>query len=577
MFFWIALDKNLPNMVITQQDSALRGQIISQDGYILATSQKLYKATIDTRTINLDKKDLFVKLYSIYTGEEENEILKKIEKTKGIVVLSYKIDAKLAMRLKRLGRAFINLKVFVPFGKNPYYTGLMISESGEKRDYLLDDSMQPILGYTTKKEINEITKIQGVDGLEKFYDDYLKPLQDEEITGFRDIGFNLIFNKNSKKHNRIDGYNLISSINLNIQRNLEFILDIYKDKFKAKEIIVGIINPKNGEILSLATSNRFDQKNKNINNLSSAAIKYPYEMGSIVKPIVFANYLDLKKLDLNETIATYGGAYKLSKTTIKDSHRANSLKAEEILIYSSNIAMAILSQRLSKQEMRDGFLKFGFSQKSGIDMPYEQIGILPSIKQLNSDKDLSFALSYGYGLSATFIQILSAYTAFNNDGLINPPKLVSFLEKNDKKFIINNGEIRQATSKETADLIKEILIKVVEKGTGKVAKIEGLKIGGKTGTAAIAEGKSYSRDGEKLYNSSFFGFASDDKNVYTIGILVREPKFGYKGNFYGGYYASQNAVYVFKDVVKILIKNGFLKADLNTQKQDYADYEDIKD
>lgn len=558
MFMWIATNKDLPVLTLTQKDSALRGNIISNDGFILANSQKIYKATIDTRTLNPDKKELFIKLYSIYTNENETNIAKKINKTKGNLVLSYKIDAKTATHLKELARALNGLKVFTPFGKNLYYSGLNIVESGEKRDYILGDILEPVLGYTKKFEQDDITKISGVDGIEKFYDDYLKAYKDEEILGYRDIGFNLIFNKNSKKQKRIDGYDLISSINLKIQKNIEFVLDSYKKKFQAKEIIVGIINPKSGEILSLASSNRFNPENKNLKNLNSTAIKYPYEMGSVIKPIVFANYLELNKLDINETIETYGGVYKLTKTTIRDSHRSNFLKADEILIYSSNVGMAVVSKRLSKKELRDGFLNFGFSQKSGIDMPYEQIGVLPQIRQLNAEKDLSYTLSYGYGISATFMQILRAYTAFNNDGIIKAPKLISYLQRDDKKFILNTGEDKRAISQKTANTIKEILIKVVENGTAKATKIQGLQIGGKTGTAAIAEGKSYIRDGEKVYNSSFFGFASDTNQTYTIGVLVRDPKVGYNGKIYGGYYAAQNAVYVFRDIVNLLCKNGFL-------------------
>ena len=222
------------------------------------------------------------------------------------------------------------------------------------------------------------------------------------------------------------------------------------------------------------------------------------------------------------------------------------MSATEVIMHSSNIGMIEISKNLEANLLREGLLKFGLAQPTGIDLPYEQRGNLPNARTLTNPTNKA-VLSYGYGFQATFIQMLSAYNAFNNDGIILSPKILQSLELGGKFYKTNENEPRSAIDKETASVMKEILIQTVENGTGKKARTAGLEVGGKTGTAWIAKGGTY----VKAYNSSFFGFANDEKNSYTIGVFVREPK-------QGSFYAAQNALPVFKKVVDILVENGYL-------------------
>jgi len=142
------------------------------------------------------------------------------------------------------------------------------------------------------------------------------------------------------------------------------------------------------------------------------------------------------------------------------------------------------------------------------------------------------------------LQVLRAYSVFNNDGKIVTP------------YLVNKTELKaqeQVISKATANKVKELLIKTVEDGTGKKGKIEGLVIGGKTGTANIVENGVYQRK----YMSSFFGFVNDENNKYTIGVTVNDPV--HTGPHWYYYYASNSAVPVFKEISKILIKLNYLK------------------
>ena len=178
---------------------------------------------------------------------------------------------------------------------------------------------------------------------------------------------------------------------------------------------------------------------------------------------------------------------------------------------------------------------------------------MPTVTKLNSST-YKATVSYGYGLQATFIQLLKAYNVFNNKGVMVTPKVVDSLYKDGKFFVVNDPKPVEAISQEAAERMKRILIKTVEIGTGKRAKVEGLEIGGKTGTAHIATTGGYAN----TYNGSFFGFVNDSQgNSYTIGVLAREPKKPYY------YFGAQSALPTFRAAVELMVEEGFLKPDQN--------------
>lgn len=559
--YWSKTARNLPKLESSEKNTALRGKIITADGYDVASSQKLYKSMIDTRSIDKNKLDMFVRLYCIYTGDNEQRIKNTIKKSDGAVVLSYKIDAKTAVRLKELNRKLNQRKVFVSFqtkdGNSNPPIAMSIIESGERREFLVKNSLTPVLGYIKKIEVDNITKVAGVKGIEKFYDYYLSPVKDQFIKGPRDLGNNIILEKSTQKAKRIDGYNAHLNIPLKLQKQVEKLLSQKSLEYDTKEIVVGIIESKTGKVLTLATTSRYNPENitrQDYKNLNLTATEYAYEAGSVMKPIVFSIIYNEGKVKLNEKIYTYNGSYKLGQRTIKDTHPEKLMSPEDIIAFSSNIGMIMLSSRLNGQEFHNGLINFGLSQKTEIDLPYEQSGNIPGINELNN-KVYKATTSYGYGLQTTFIQLLNAYTVFNNDGYIENPRIVNELENEGKIYKLNENEKKEVIKKETANIVRDILIQTVQKGTGRKAKTEGLIVGGKTGTARIASRGGYS----SLYNSSFFGFANDKNRSYTIGVLVREPK-------KGSYYAAQNALPIFKNLINILVDDGYLTPSIDKEK-----------
>ena len=554
----VTLDRSLPKINISDEDSALRGDIITSDGFSVATSQKLYSAVVNTRNIDPNKKELFINLYSLYSGADPKKV-EKILKSKGAVTLSKDLNAKDAAHLRELARKLYRTKVFIPYEdpKTGIVTtqGLDVTESGEKRSYIAGDTLTPLIGYTSKTQEGKITKASGVKGIEKFYQDQLDDITNESLKGPRDLSNTIILSGESKLKRRKDGYNVVLNINLRLQQMLEKMIDERAKSLIAKEIVLAVMEAKTGKLLALTSTKRYNPgaiTQKDYEALNSSASEYAYEMGSVMKPIIFSLALQENKINPLENINVYGGKYKLGRRTITDSHKADSLSAEEVIIRSSNIGMINVIERLDDASIYNGLRNFGFAQKTGVDLSHEQTGKIPQIRDLKN-RTYKATLSYGYGIQATFMQLLSAYNAINNGGVMMEPRLFSHLERDAKKYFLQNSEPKQVLSKEVADKMRAILVKVVDSpsGTGRAAKIPGLVLGGKTGTAHIATTGGYS---DKRYNASFFGFASDDEgHNYTIGVLVREPM-----RPYPYYFASWSALPVFKQAAEILVENDYL-------------------
>ncbi|EJR1747844.1 penicillin-binding protein 2 [Campylobacter coli] len=559
--FFLTSKRHIPNTEKDQHSLALRGNIITKDNFTITSSRQIYRAEIDLRSINKDKFDLFLKLFQIYSGISDDEIAdikKRIQKQKKRsyhFILSQNLDSKQASYLRDLAKKLYIQGFFKAFTNNlgkVETRGLSIIEHEEDRIYMSKDALTPAIGYTKMvlDPQSGILKNVGVKGLEKYYDDCLSPLQNEKIQGLKDIGGNIILNLNSLQQKKIDGCLLYLNISLKLQKSIEKAIDGRNEDLKANEIIVGVMDSKTGQILALASSRRYDPQNrgKDLSVLNASAIEYGYEAGSVIKPFIFTTALRLGKLKTDEVINTYGGAYKLGRFTIRDDHKMDKMTMEEVIRYSSNIGMIQIAKRLSNLEIIAGLKIFKFGEKSGIDLPYEQKGEIPNSKRLR-DIEKS-VLSYGYGLKTTFIQLLAAYNVFNNNGVYITPHLAEKFYQ-DGRFVSLEEDIKKEVilTPQAAQTMQKILIDVIEKGTGKKAITQGIIVGGKTGTARIAERQGYTSN---RYNASFFGFANDTKHNYTIGVLVRNPTKPYS------YYAAQSALPMFKDVVDILINEDFL-------------------
>jgi len=332
-------------------------------------------------------------------------------------------------------------------------------------------------------------------------------------------------------------------------------IDKMQQSIEAEEIIVGIMESETGKVLSLATTKRYDPsriKQKDVAALVPKFTEYPYEAGSVIKPLTVAIALENKVVSPETWFNTYNGRLKIGKRRwITDDHKYESLNVTDIVVHSSNVGTSQIAWRLSGKEFRDGLLKFGVAKPSGTDLSRDLPGSLKPVYKLNHELHRANT-SYGYGMMITFAQLFKAYSAFNNNGLAMTPRIVNYLQdaKGNQYKLDPKLPDMQAISKKSANQIKEILQEVVNRGTGAKAQYPGLEVGGKTGTAHIAKNGRYVRE----YHSSFYGFANDKEgHKYTIGALVIRAK------KYRKYFASQSAVPTFRRMIDILVDLDYLK------------------
>jgi len=553
MFGVAFLPHRLPSLYTQHSSKAQRGSIISADGFHIAITKKLYKAVVDTRYLDPKKKDLFVKLFHIYSHIPIIEIEKKLSKKRGSVVLSYNIEPIEANYLRQLAYQLNKHRVFMMLLNKrtglKSLQGLNIIESGETRQYPYGTLLTPIIGYPHKLEENGYTQIRGVKGLERRLDDDLKAKQNGFSRGLRDVRGNIILNNKSITKSKINGSDIKLTIPVELQIRIEKICDKMKIKLKAKQVMVAIMNSKNGDIVSIASSNRFlpkDIKRSDYPSLSSGMIEYSFEPGSVMKVVVFSLLLDKGLINPYELVNGHHGRFRIGRKIVRDEHKFSWLSAEDVIVYSSNVGISQLAQKLSGVEFYNGLLKFGFTKKSTQDLIFEKKGSIPNSRQLNN-KLYKATCAYGYSIKVNLMQLIRAYSAFSNHGKIIYPKIVSEFIDGYGSIIKNQlDEPIQVIKASTADRMKKILIKTVEKGTGKKARTQGIIIGGKTGTAHIVENGKY----VEKYNTSFIGFAQGKSRNYTIGVLVIQPKISQ--------FASQTAVPVFKKAVDTMVEYNYL-------------------
>lgn len=400
-----------------------------------------------------------------------------------------------------------------------------------KRFYLFDNVASNIIGFSNIDN-------QGISGIEFKLDTVLRGRQTQAIF-FRDAQGKLKPNLESLHFENIDGTPITLTIDVNLQRLVEFHLKKTIIRTKANSGCIIIANPENGEILSLANYPNFNPND--INNFSNddlkiIAVNYAYEPGSTLKPIIAAIALENHLIDENEIFSTFGGKLDLGDVQIFDEHPTNQVNIEEAIAYSSNIAFAQIASRIQPDILLEGLKAFGFGRKTGIELPGELTGMLKTFAELTPTQ-IKY-IGFGYGITVTPIQLLTAYCAIANGGFLVKPRLI----KNIHTFAQNESEthipMKRIISESTANKLKNFLTKVVDFGTGKSAKIEGLSISGKTGTTQKYIESKYSKSN---YVNTFIGFFPVNDPKLVILIFLEEPQ--------NEIYASTTIAPAFRDIV----------------------------
>ncbi|MEP7217697.1 MAG: penicillin-binding transpeptidase domain-containing protein [Bacteroidota bacterium] len=381
----------------------------------------------------------------------------------------------------------------------------------------------------------------GLNGIELFYNQQLRGT-DGYIVMQRDARGRRRPDVDLPQSQPEHGDGLELTLDINIQSIVE---DELKKGIARSGAVSGtaiVLDPKTGEILSMAsypTYNPNDLRDASQSAIRVRAITDMYEPGSTMKLVTAAAALEEKVVSPEERIDGEGGTFMLASHAIHDDHPGNMMTFREAVEHSSNIVFAKIATRIAPPRFYKYVRDFGFGIVSGIDLPGEARG---DVKKPAEFRDGTQAfMAFGYQLAVTPLQLACAYGAVANGGVMMKPHLLKRRLDRDGGVIeeIQPQEIRRVISKSTADTLRSLLTDVVENGTGKEARIAGLKVAGKTGTAQQLSGGEYSKE---KYNASFVGFFPADDPRITLLVLLDAPS--------NGYYGGQVAAPIFREIAR---------------------------
>jgi len=374
----------------------------------------------------------------------------------------------------------------------------------------------------------------GLEGLEHFYDRSLKGAE-TEYTCLRDA-LGKRFVSNGANMQDFSGKNLILTIDQTVQFIAERTLEDTVTEFDADSGIAIVMEPKSGALLAIAQYPFFNPnayREFKSANWRNRAITDSIEPGSTLKIFSATAAIESGDSSPNTIFFCENGAYRIGRKIVRDVSAHGWLSLQQIVKYSSNIGAIKISEIVGAKHLFDTLRDFGFGAKTGIDCPGETPGSLSNYRHWTR-MDTS-AISFGHGMAASPLQLVTAVSAIANTGVLMKPYLVAAVTDQNNQTVQTFAPhvVRRVVSESTARKISTILKTVVaEGGTGTQAALQGFSVGGKTGTAKkIGPDGTYS---DEDYIASFVGFTPVDNPAITILVIINEPR----KQYYGGVVAA---------------------------------------
>lgn len=421
-------------------------------------------------------------------------------------------------------------------------------EPDSRRVYPNQEALCHVLGFmgqqwTKAGGVEEITRA-GVQGVECTMDRWLSGHD-----GFRYIerdrtGKEIVPYRGQERLAR-DGYNVRLTIDMRLQHIVETELDALFKQYRPEFTTAILMEPKTGRILAMANRPCFDPnllsqgKAEEIKpeQMKNCAVINIVEPGSVFKIVPVSAALNEKLVDLGTSINCEGGRWLYGGKVLKDHGHGDhpNLSVFDVVVKSSNIGSAKLAMKVGEQRFYEYVRSFGFGERTGINLPGEQPGIVHSPKSSGWNKLTIARMPMGQGVCVTPIQMVSAMSAVANGGKLMMPQIVDAVVDSDGKSIVDFApvQIRQVVSPDITAKVRSALKDVVSKrGTAFAATIPGYSAGGKTGTAQIAKphGGGYY---DNRFVTSFVGFfPADDPQVVCL-VMVNDAKVSESQN-YGG-------------------------------------------
>lgn len=418
----------------------------------------------------------------------------------------------------------------------------LVKES--KRYYPYGTVLSHVLGYVGIDN-------QGLSGLELTYDKYLTG-ENGAIKYFSDGKGNRLELSEVYEEPQ-NGVNLTLTIDLDLQLAAERELDNAVMKYNPEHAIALAMDPNTGEVLAMASRPNFDSNNYQDYDTTTINRNLPiwmtYEPGSTFKIMTLASSLEEKTVNLFEDTYYDSGSVSIDGATIhcwkSGGHGAQTYL--NVVENSCNPGFVSLGNKLGVDKLMSYINKFGFGEKTGIDLNGESSGILFNPNRMGPVELAT--TSFGQGISVTPIQQVAAVSAVINNGYLYQPYIVKSLEEPETKSIVKLNEPvlrRRVISEESSKLARFALESVVANGSGRNAYIENYRVGGKTGTAQKVEDGHY-LDGN--YILSFVGFMPADDPKIVVYVAIDNPK---GVTQYGGVVAAPIAKSILETAISVL-------------------------
>jgi cell division protein FtsI (penicillin-binding protein 3) len=396
-----------------------------------------------------------------------------------------------------------------------------------------------VLGFSNREG-------RGAEGIEAKFDSYLFS-QAGEMEMRVDRERRALGTDTSNYRAPTGGDDVILTINSQLQYTLEQELDRAMEQHNATRSMGLLMDPDTGAILAMATRPAFDPNDYNALDPEfrrNRVVTDFFEPGSAFKIVTAAAALELGLVTKETPIDCMGGSFNPYGKRISDTHHANVLPFSETFAQSSNVAVIKVAALLGPERLEHWIRRFGFGSRTGLEVQLESAGYFRS--QKNWSRLSMGSLPMGQEIGVSMPQLAQAFSVIANGGHTVRPHLVDRVVSQDGEvtYAFDEGERKRVLSEETAAIMRELAHQVVtsDEGTGKRAAIQEYRVGGKTGTAQIADpvNGGYYKD---RYTTVFAGFAPVNDPKITAVIVVQEPMIR---NHYGGYVCGP----VFREVVR---------------------------
>lgn len=412
----------------------------------------------------------------------------------------------------------------------------------------------------------------GRYGLESYWEKALKG-EEGNIFQSRDSQGRWIAVGQKEVREAKNGDSLVLTVDRIIQFETEKLLKSAVEKYRADAGSIIIMEPDTGKILAMANYPSFEPNNysqvEDIALYKNSAISDAYECGSVFKTITLAAGLDSGKISPETTFVDTGSVQEAGYTIKNSDLKAYGVQTmSQLLEKSLNTGAIFVEKQIGNKNFYDYLKRFGFGEPTGIDTAGETSGNLKSLENLKIDINY-FTAAFGQGLSVTPIQLVSAYNAIANGGVLMKPQIVEkIIHADESEEDIQPKEVRRVLTEKTALQTSQLLRNVVVLGHGKKADVPGYLVGGKTGTAQVASSNSRGYEEGKSIGS-FAGFAPLNNPRFTVLVKIDNPK--------DVQWAESSAAPTFGEMMKFLLEyynieptEDYTQADLNAFNQTHT-------